>query len=64
MAMMHNSLLNYYETIFAFRQFHSWNIDEVYDLIPWELEVMSSLLSNYLEAQKLKENQRITSMNS
>jgi len=64
MAMMHNSLLNYYETIFAFKQYHQWNISEIYEMIPWELEVMTSLLGNYIETKKLKENQRISSMNS
>jgi len=64
MAMMHNSLLNYYETIFAFKQYHQWSISEIYEMIPWELEVMTSLLGNYIETKKLKENQRISSINS
>ena len=64
MAMMHNSLLNYYETIFAFKQYHQWAMEEIYNMIPWELEVITSLLSNYLDAKRLSENQRRTSMNS
>ncbi len=61
MAMMHDGLVGYYERIFAFKQFHSWNIDEIYDFFPWELEVMTSLLSNYLETMELKRKQSIAS---
>ena len=57
MAMMHDGLVSYYERIFAFKQFHQWGIDEISDLMPWELEVMSALLSNYLETLELKRKQ-------
>jgi len=49
MAMMHNNLINYYERIFAFKQYHGWSISELEDLLPWELDVMITLLSNYIE---------------
>jgi hypothetical protein len=58
MAMMHNSLLNYYERMFAFKQYHGWNVAEIEDLIPWEFDVMCSLLSNYLETVELKKKQQ------
>lgn len=64
MAMMHNSLVNYYELIFAFKQYHGWSMDEVLDLMPWELEVVTTMLTNYLETKKLAEHQRQASMNS
>ena len=57
MAMMHDGLISYYERIFAFKQFHSWDIDEIYEMMPWELEVMTALLSNYLETLELKRKQ-------
>lgn len=57
MAMMHNSLINYYERIFAFKQYHNWDISEIESLLPWELDVMTSLLSNYLEAAELARKQ-------
>ena len=57
MAMMHNSLLNYYESIFAFKQFHGWNTSEIENLIPWEMEVIVSLLGNYIETKKSKAQQ-------
>ena len=57
MAMMHNSLIGYYERIFAFRQYHNWTLSEIEQLIPWEFEVMTSLLSNYLETLELRRKQ-------
>ena len=57
MGMMHNNLLSYYERLFAFKQYHGWNVSEIEDLIPWEFDVMMSLLSNYLETVELKKQQ-------
>ena len=57
MAMMHTNLVHHYERIFAFKQYHHWNISEIEDLIPWEFEVMTSLLSNYLETVELQRKQ-------
>lgn len=57
MAMMHNSLVAYYERLFAFKQFHGWNVSEIEELLPWEFEVMTSLLGNYLETVELKKKQ-------
>ena len=57
MGMMHNNLMSYYERLFAFKQYHGWNVSEIEDLIPWEFDVMMSLLSNYLETVELKRQQ-------
>ena len=57
MAMMHTSLAQHYERIFAFKQYHGWSISEIEDLIPWELDVMTTLLSNYLETLELHRKQ-------
>ena len=57
MAMMHTSLVQHYERIFAFKQYHGWSISEIEDLIPWELDVMTTLLSNYLETLELHRKQ-------
>ena len=54
---MHNDLMNYYERIFAFRQYHSWTMFEIEELIPWELDVMAALLSNYIEKMELERRQ-------
>ena len=57
MAMMHTNLVQHYERIFAFKQYHSWSLSEIEDLIPWELEVMTTLLSNYLETLEMHRKQ-------
>jgi len=55
--MLHNNLLSYYERIFAFKQYHKWNVSELEELLPWELDVMTSLLNNYIETVELKRKQ-------
>lgn len=64
MAMMHTSLLHYYERLFAFKQYHQWSTSEIGDLLPWELDVMTSLISNYMEAKEVKRKQRVASQQS
>ena len=58
MAMMHNSLVNYYERIFAFQQYHNWNMSEIENLMPWEFDVMTTMLANYLETMELQRKQQ------
>ena len=57
MSMLHNSLLTYYERIFALKQYHNWSIKEIEEMIPWELDVMMTLLGNFLEQQELQRKQ-------
>ena len=47
--MMHVDLVSFYERIFAFRQYHNWTFADLENLMPWEMDVMMSLLSGYLE---------------
>ena len=55
--MMHIDIISYYERIFAFQQYHSWNIGDIENMIPWEFDVMTSLLSNYLEKLEMDRKQ-------
>jgi len=55
--MMHNNLVAYYERVFAFKHYHNWSISEIEDLIPWELDVMTSFLNNYLEMREMQKKQ-------
>ena len=64
MAMMHNNLINYYERIFAFKQYHKWSISEIENLIPWKLDVMIGLLSNYIEKVEMDRKQAELNRNS
>ena len=64
MSMLHNSIMTYYERNFAFKQYHNWTMTEVEDLIPWELEVMTALISNYMEAMEAKRKQDVVTRKS
>ena len=57
MAMMHNNLIAHYEKVFALKQYHNWHLDEIDNLLPWELDVMTSFLNNYLELQDMQRKQ-------
>ena len=54
----------YYERIFAFKQYHNWEISDIEDLIPWEFDVMTSLLSNYIETQESHRKQAQAARNA
>ena len=54
---MHNNLIAYYEKLFALKQYHNWSVAEIENLIPWELDVITSFLYNYLEFQELQRKQ-------
>ena len=55
--MMHTNLVAYYERLFAFKQYHNWNISEIEGLIPWEIDVMTSFINNLLEQKELAKKQ-------
>ena len=57
MSMMHIDLLQYYEKVFALKQYHQWTLSELEDLLPWELDVMINFLNNYLELQDMNRKQ-------
>lgn len=57
---MHTDLVSYYERIFAFRQYHQWSFEDIEDMIPWEYDVYTSLLTNYLEKMELDRKQAMT----
>ena len=58
------NIMVYYERIFAFKQYHSWEISDIEDLMPWEFDVMTSLLSNFIEQQEMLKKQAQASRNS
>jgi hypothetical protein len=58
------NIMIYYERIFAFKQYHSWEISDIEDLMPWEFDVMTSLLSNFIEQQEMLKKQAQASRNS
>jgi hypothetical protein len=53
--LSHNSLVNYYKTIFALVQNHKWSLTEIENMIVYEREVYVALLIEFIE----EENQRM-----
>ncbi len=58
------NIMIYYERIFAFKQYHHWEISDIEDLMPWEFDVMTSLLSNFIEQQERLKKQAQAARNS
>jgi hypothetical protein len=38
--------------MFAMKQHHHWNIDEIEAMMPWERDVFVALLSDFLKEEK------------
>ena len=55
--MMYTNLVAYYERLFAFKQYHQWNVSEIENLMPWEIDVMTSFINNLMEQQALARKQ-------
>tara|TARA_Y100000768_G_scaffold264311_1_gene201690 strand:- start:5050 stop:5232 length:183 start_codon:yes stop_codon:yes gene_type:complete len=55
--MMHTNLVAYYERLFAFKQYHGWSVHEIEELMPWEIDVMTSFINNLMEAKELARKQ-------
>ena len=55
--MMHTNLVAYYERLFAFKQYHQWNVNEIENLIPWEVDVMTTFINNLIEQKELARKQ-------
>lgn len=49
MALNHNSLENYYSTIFSLIQHHKYSISDIENLIPFERDIYVQLLVDYLK---------------
>lgn len=50
--MGHNNLKNYYKLIFNMAQHHGYSITELENMVPFELELYSSMVIEYLEQKK------------
>jgi len=52
--LSHNTLANYYTTIFAMAQHHKYSITEIEDMLPFERDLYIDLLLAYLDKEKNK----------
>lgn len=50
--LSHNTVANYYNLNFGLAQHHKYDIDTLENMIPFEHEIYSTLLINYLEEEK------------
>ena len=55
--MAHTNLESYYKVNFALVQHHKYSLTEVENMIPWEREVYITLLKQYIEEEKFKQEQ-------
>ena len=53
--MGHNNLENYYILNFALMQHHKYSLTEIENMIPYERDIYSTMLENYIK----DENDRI-----
>jgi len=56
--MSYNNITNYYKTIFSMVQHHKYSITELESLIPFERDLYIEMLIDYLEEQKILQQQR------
>ena len=56
--LSHNSLVNYYKTIFSLVQNHKWNLTELENMMPWEREVYVDMLITYIKDENDKQRQK------
>ena len=51
-------LESYFRINFALMQFHKYSLTEIENLIPWERDIYLALLQQYIEEEKLKQQQQ------
>ena len=47
-----------YELTFSLIQYHKYSLTEIENMMPWERDVYVNLLRNYLDAEKMKQQQQ------
>ena len=55
--MVHMNLENYFRLNFALIQYHKYSLTEIENMMPWEKEVYTTFLMQYLEELKQKQEQ-------
>ena len=50
--MSHNSLHNYYSSIFSMAQHHKYSIDEIERLMPFERDIYVEMLAAFIRKQE------------
>ena len=50
-------LESYYKLNFSLMQYHKYSLTEIENLIPWERDIYVGMLQQYLEDERLKQQQ-------
>jgi len=50
-GLAHNSLENYYLTLFAMVQHHKWSLTELEDMLPYERDIYVAMLQNWIKEE-------------
>tara|TARA_B100001250_G_scaffold410601_1_gene437377 strand:- start:893 stop:1078 length:186 start_codon:yes stop_codon:yes gene_type:complete len=50
--LFHQNLEGYYKTNFALMQHHKYSLSEIENMMPWERQVYTTLLMQYLDQVK------------
>ena len=58
MSIAREDLETYFRINFALMQYHKYSLTELENMIPWEREVYVGLLTEYIEKENLKRQQR------
>ena len=58
LSIAREDLETYFRINFALMQYHKYSLTELENMIPWEREVYVGLLTEYIEKENLKRQQR------
>ena len=56
--MAHTNLESYFRINFALMQHHKYSLADIENMMPWEREVYVTLLTQYIEEENLKQQQK------
>jgi hypothetical protein len=51
-CMAHDNLYNFYKLNFALMQYHKYHISDIENMMPFEREIYTTMLRQYLEEEK------------
>ena len=58
MSIAREDLESHYRINFALMQYHKYSLTELENMMPWERDIYTSLLKQYIEEQNLKNQQQ------
>ena len=57
MSIARENLESYYRINFSLMQYHKYSLTELENMMPWERDIYTSLLEQYIETENLKRQQ-------